>query len=200
MATRYIDMADRDTAAGKDDVNIDLFVGAIRNAERGAALLDKLELLARAESTIDASVVAAQRARIAAIEARVGAAKSKVIATTPMPVESYAGADKETLRGAVRDRWKAINPRFPSIKIVLDQAAWVRRTDWVFETDRWRKVDASSLHAFVFIKADAGTAHFYAVLVVKDHMAGDQLSVHVVATSGKPANWSQVIALSKVGS
>jgi hypothetical protein len=70
----------------------------------------------------------------------------------------------------------------------------------VWETDRWRKVDVSSLHTYVFIKADASTAHFYTVLVVKDHLAGDRMNVHMNPTSGKPANWSQVIALSKVGS
>lgn len=81
---------------------------------------------------------------------------------------------------------------------MLSEKEWTRRTEWVWATDRWRKVDLSTMETWVVIKADDKTANYYGCYLVKDHLNGGRMTVKVDPTRGKPANWNQVVLLSKL--
>lgn len=113
MIKQYLDLADSGTRPGNEDTNIEAYVGNLRYHRRTSVLLDKFELLAKAEAGTDTSFVAAARAKLEEIEKRVEKAKVKVVAKAKVPPEVYEGADKEKLRGVVKDAWLAVNAQFP---------------------------------------------------------------------------------------
>lgn len=193
----YLKSAEQGTQ-GKPENNIDAFAGHMRDIERLRIFFERLEILAKAEPGTDVSALAGWRARAEAVEQKIAAGKVHVVARAQVPTEQYSGGDKDKLRTLIKDRWTEVNPKFPAIKIVLAEREWTRRSEWVWEQNRWVKSDYSSMRAWVFIKADDKTANYYACYLFKDHLNGGRLTIKLDTTNGNPPNLGQVVLLSKL--
>jgi len=195
---KYLKEAESTTTPGNEKANIDLFIGGLGYANRSKVFLDRFEIIAQWFPGTDATFVPKARARVAAIEARVDAAKEKVAAKNVPPADVYAGKDKEALRTLVKNAWATVSPKYPALKIAIAGRSWERRTDWVWDQGRWNKVDFSTLPTFVFYKGSGAVAIGWGALLVKDHTNGDRIRVKVDPAKDTPPNWSQVYLLAKI--
>ncbi len=195
---KYLKEAESSTTPGNEKSNIDLFVLGLASSNRSKVFLDKFEIIARSFPGTDASFVPGARARVAAVEARISAAKESVAVKNVPPSDGYTGKDKEAMRALVKDAWATVSAKHPPLKITIPGSRWERRTDWVWDHGRWNKVDFSTLNAFVFYKGSDKLAFGWGALLVKDHANGDRMRVKLDPPKDTPANWSQVYLLTKV--
>ncbi len=195
---QYLKEAESSTKPGNEKSNIDVFIHGLAYANRSKVFLDKFDIIAPWFPGTDTSFVAKARARVAAIEARVEGAKDQVAIKNVPPTDGYAGKDKETMRTYVKNAWATVSPKYPALKITIPGPSWERHTDWVWNRDRWTKVDYSTLLAFVFYKSTDKLAFGWGVYLVRDHANGNAMRVKLDPAKDTPANWSQVYLMSKI--
>ena len=106
---QYLKAAENAATPGNAKSNINFFVLGLFGAQRARVFLDEFEIMAPWFPQTDQKFVAAARARIAVVEARVAAAKEQVAVKNVPPVDGYRGADKEALRTTIAQAWRTVN-------------------------------------------------------------------------------------------
>lgn len=124
----------------------------------------------------------------------------ELIANNKVPASGYSGADKDTLIDFVRKNFLAKHPQAKIKRIVLEDNAWARITQWKWSSSlAWYKEDYSTMDAYV-ITAGENPEHVYnwGTPLLKDHMSGSQLRVVLPNSIAKPRDIFSILLASKL--
>jgi hypothetical protein len=107
--------------------------------------------------------------------------EEEILASTQMPVEIYAGSDKEDLRSRIKAAWKKEYPNDEILKIVMHNENWSRNNKWTYNSagSEWYQTDMSVITGLVIIKIDNKIAMQYPAFINKDHLSGDKITMGV---------------------
>lgn len=128
-------------------------------------------------------------------DALIAATKKATERKVTMPVEKYAGADKEKYRSAIKKEWQAQWPSDKILKIVFP-SDWTRKDEWNHNGNgNYSHTDMSYLVAWVIVQIDSQKAMMYPAYVNKNNLS-KAISYGVQTKGGSYVN--DEIPLSKV--
>ncbi len=157
------------------------------------------EKLGKDQPGYDPAVIDKARAEIAA--AREAARKhiEKIIAGNEPPKEGYEGADKESLKAAVKSAFLKVHPKATIVKIILEDTGFLRVTSWKWSDSlAWYKEDVSTTDAYVLVAdSDPKYVSIWGTPIVRNNMAGGAQSV-IIPTDIKETVPEQLVFASKV--
>lgn len=173
-----------------------LVPGIIRTLEDRLYVYEKL---GKDQPGYDPAVIDKARAEIAA--AREAARKhiEKIITGNEPPKEGYNGADKESLKAAVKSAFLKVHPKATIVKIILEDTGFLRVTSWKWSDSlAWYKEDVSTTDAYVLV-ADSNPKYvaIWGTPIVRNNMAGGAQSV-IIPTDIKETVPEQLVFASKV--
>ncbi|MCU0317218.1 MAG: hypothetical protein MUC92_11565 [Fimbriimonadaceae bacterium] len=157
------------------------------------------ERLGKDQPGFDPAIIESVKQDIA--EAREAARKhmEKIIAGNEPPKEGYTGADKESLKAAVRSAFLKVHPKANIVKVILEDTGFLRVTSWKWSDSlAWYKEDISTTDAYVLVSTEEPKyVAIWGTPIVRNNMAGGAQSV-IVPTDIKKTVPEQLVFASKV--
>jgi hypothetical protein len=110
--------------------------------------------------------------------------REQIIASNPVPPDRYAGPDRQKLIDLATSTWAAVQPDAKVLKACIPSEQWTRKTQWVASSDRFSKVDASTVQVQLLVAGAEGLAVIRPVNVKMDHLQGDALQAWAMDSLG----------------
>jgi hypothetical protein len=140
--------------------------------------IEQAEALHASGEPGDQGWIAGARARLTTVRDSGKALAAEIIKSNPLPKDTYTGADRAALVGAITKKWTASYPSKPLLKVIVTKPEWTRtqRNVWRSSPPGWDRQDFSNVDAFVVAKSKDGKyGLLYPVSGYKNHKAGGQV-------------------------
>lgn len=99
-------------------------------------------------------------------------ANANAVDKEPSPTDVYTGADKQSLRSMIMQKWMAKWPQDQVLGVHMTSGNWKRVANWRADAVSVYKKDTSILAASVVVKTDDRVATIFPAYVNKDNQGG----------------------------
>lgn len=157
------------------------------------------EKMGKDQPGFDASVIDKVKQEVAAAREAARKHMEKIVAGNEPPKEGYNGADKDSLKAAVKSAFLKVHPKADVVKIILEDSGFLRVTSWKWSDSlAWYKEDVSTTDAYVLVAdSDPKYVAIWGTPIVRNNMAGGAQSV-IIPTDIKETVPEQLVFASKV--